>query len=61
MNRNVLLFIALAVTIITGALYNVVGDENRGIYAAVAGPIVALTWIGFGMFGRDDDRRQRQD
>lgn len=53
MNRRVLTFIALAVTLLYGAGFTLLRDLTG--YAAVGGVVVALMWIAVGMFGRSDD------
>lgn len=54
MDRKVLSFIALAVSMIYGVLFAVIDNPGDG-YAAIGGVIVALAWISVGVFGRDDD------
>ncbi len=59
MNRRVLTFIALAVSMLFGAGFVFFRDVTG--YAVVGGVIVALMWIAVGMFGRaDDDSRSPQ-
>lgn len=61
MNQNTRLFIALAITILVGVGYSIFGEDNRGTYAVIAGPIVALTWIGFSLLGRGETTNSRRD
>lgn len=59
MNRQVLVFIALAISIIFGLTVAVADD--RSVIAPVGGGIVALAWIAVGVFGRDaESGRQRE-
>ena len=52
MSRQLLVFIALAITLIYGAGFALIGDDRQG-WASVGGAVVALSWIAVGMFGRD--------
>lgn len=52
MDRRVLAFIALAVTMLFGAGFAVIDDGSRSTYAVIGGVIVALTWIAVGI-GKD--------
>ncbi len=52
MNRQVLVFVALAISMLYGAGFAVVDDPGGG-YAPIGGVVVALAWIAVGMFGRD--------
>ncbi|BDZ59807.1 MULTISPECIES: hypothetical protein [Barrientosiimonas] len=51
MNRRVLTFVALAVSMLYGVLVGVA--DNRSVIAPVGGVVVALCWVAVGMFGRD--------
>ncbi len=53
MNRNVLSFIALAITICYGAGFAAFRGDVPAPYAALGGALVALAWIAVGVFGRD--------
>lgn len=57
MNRRVLTFIALAITLLYGAGFVLFRDVTG--YAPFGGVIVALMWIAVGMFGRADDEPRR--
>lgn len=52
MNRQVLVFIALALSMIYGVLFAVI-DGDKTTYAVVGGVIVALAWVAVGMFGNN--------
>lgn len=52
MDRKILVFIALAISMLYGAGFSVV-DEPSGGYAQIGAVVVALGWIGVGVFGRD--------
>lgn len=56
MNRNVLAFVALALSMIFGAGFTVVSASARPGYAVIGGVIVGLAWIAVGMFGRGEER-----
>ncbi|WP_374929692.1 hypothetical protein [Kytococcus sedentarius] len=51
MNRQLLLFLALAITIIYGVGFAVI--DERGTYATVGAIVVALSWIAVGMLGKN--------
>lgn len=55
MNRNALVFIALAVTMLFGAGFAAFGGNVPTAYPMLGGPIVGLAWIAVGMFGRCDN------
>ncbi|WP_462417732.1 hypothetical protein [Kytococcus sp. Marseille-QA3725] len=52
MNRNVLTFLALAITIIYGLGFAVLDDKST--YAVIGAGVVAIAWIAVSMLGRDD-------
>ena len=52
MDRQLLAFLALAITLIYGAGFALIGDA-RQVWASVGGVVVALSWIAVGVFGRD--------
>lgn len=52
MRRRVLVFIALAVTILYGVGFAAF-DTTRG-YAAIGAGLVAIIWIAVGLFTRDE-------
>lgn len=52
MDRRILIFIALAVSMLYGAGFSVV-DDPAGGYAQIGGVVVALGWIAVGVLGRD--------
>ena len=54
MDRKILVFIALAASMLYGAGFAVI-DDPAGGYAAIGAVVVALLWIACGMFGRDDE------
>lgn len=54
MSRKTLTFLALALTLLYGAGFAVIGDGARTGYAAIGGAVVALTWMAVGMFGQQD-------
>lgn len=54
MNRRILSFIALAVSMLYGVGFTVI--HHNQAYATVGGVVVALCWIAVGMLGRDDKR-----
>ena len=54
MPARTLSFIALALSMLYGALFVVVPDGSRGSYAVIGGVVVALAWISVGYFGRND-------
>lgn len=56
MERRILAFIALAITLLYGASFALFDPAPRG-YAAVGGVVVALAWISVGVFGRDGGHR----
>lgn len=56
MDRKVMTFIALAVSMLYGAGFAVV-DNPGGGYAQIGAVVVALGWIAVGMFGRDTGER----
>lgn len=53
MDRQKLAFLALAVSMVYGVLFAVIGEESRGTYAVIGGVIVALLWMSVGVFGKD--------
>ncbi len=53
MDRKVLVFIALAVSMLYGVGFAVI-DNPGGGYAAAGGVVVALAWIAVGLLGRDN-------
>ena len=53
MSRKTLAFLALAITMLYGAGFVIIGDGARTGYAAIGGVVVALMWMATGMFGRD--------
>ena len=53
MNRRVLSFVALAITLLYGIGFAVI-DTNTP-YAVVGGVVVALSWVAVGMLGREED------
>ncbi|MFC3850805.1 hypothetical protein ACFORJ_11620 [Corynebacterium hansenii] len=55
MDRKILAFIALALTMLYGVGFAVI--DGTGTYAVVGGIIVALAWVAVGVFGRGDDGR----
>lgn len=55
-DSRLLRFIALAVTILYGVGFAVIGDGARTAYAAIGAGLVAIAWIGAGMLGRDEPR-----
>lgn len=57
MNKQTLVFIALAITIVYGGLFAVIGDGARTTYAVIGAIVVALAWLSVGMLTRDDDDR----
>lgn len=59
MNRRVLSFIALAVSMLYGVAV-AVAEDQRGVIAPVGGVVVALCWIAVGVFGRDEPGRERE-
>lgn len=59
MNRNALVFIALAVSIGFGAGFAAFGNDVPGSYSMLGGPLVALSWIAVGLLGRCDDAREQ--
>lgn len=58
MNRRHLAFVALAITMLYGASFALFDEVPQG-YAAIGGVFVALAWISVGVFGQDEDGRQR--
>ncbi|WP_018157106.1 hypothetical protein [Demetria terragena] len=56
MDRKILQFIALVVTLIFGAVVALV-DENRQTIAIAGGMVVALAWVVVGTFGKDTASR----
>ena len=54
MTREKLSFVALAVSMLYGVGFAVVGDGARTGYAVVGGVVCALAWIAVGTFGRGD-------
>lgn len=60
MNNNTRLFIALAITMLLGAGYGFMDGDARDTYAKVAGPLVALTWIGYGILGGRSGNEDKQ-
>lgn len=58
MNRNVLVVIALSITVLIGAGYGAFGGHVPTAYPAITGPLVGLAWVAVGMFGRDDCSRR---
>lgn len=58
MNRRTLSFIALVISMVYGALFAVIGEEQRTAYAVIGGVVVAIAWISVGVFGRDAGQRQ---
>lgn len=55
MDRNVLVFIAVAITILYGVGVGVSGDA-RSVVAPVGAVLVALAWVAAWRFGRTDGR-----
>lgn len=51
MDRRVLVFVALAITLLYGVTVGVL-DSPR-VFAPVGGVVVALSWVAVGMFGRE--------
>ena len=47
-----LIFLALAISMLYGAGFSVVDDPSGG-YAQIGAVVVGLSWIGVGMLGRD--------
>ena len=60
MNRNALVFIALAITVVYGAGYAVFGQNVPGFYPMLGGPIIGLAWIAVGLFGGCRDTSQHR-
>ncbi len=58
MQRQHLAFVALAITLLYGAGFAVFDTTPQG-YAAVGGVVVALAWVGVGVFSRDGRTRDR--
>lgn len=56
MNRQMLVFLALAITIIYGVGFALVGDA-RQTWAVAGAAVVALSWIAVGMLGKNDHTR----
>lgn len=56
MDRKILQFAALVVTLIFGAVVALV-DENRQTVAIAGGMVVALAWIVVVTFGKDAPNR----
>ena len=54
MSRKTLVFLALAITMLYGAGFAIIGDGARTGHAAVGGVVVALMWMATGMFGRPE-------
>lgn len=54
MDRRTLAFIALAITMLYGAGFAVLDDDNRQTYAIIGAIVIALSWIAVGMLGKDD-------
>ena len=52
MDRRIMVFIGLAVSMLYGAGFAVFDEVPRG-YAVIGAVVVALCWIAVGMFGRD--------
>ncbi len=50
MDRRVLVFVALAVTMLYGVTVGL--SDARDVVAPVGGVVVALSWVAVGMFGR---------
>ncbi|WP_129360936.1 MULTISPECIES: hypothetical protein [Micrococcaceae] len=57
MKRKILVFVALAITILYGASFSVLQPDVPKGYAPIGGAVVALMWIAVGMFGHARDRR----
>lgn len=53
MNRRLMTFIALAISMLYGAGFAVFDETPRG-YATLGAVVVALSWISIGFFGRDE-------
>jgi len=53
MDRRILTFIALALSMLYGAGFAALDDPGQA-YAALGAVVVALAWIAVGMFGREE-------
>ncbi|NLG21909.1 MAG: hypothetical protein GX555_10850 [Actinomycetales bacterium] len=53
MDRKMLAYVALVLTIIYGGLFAVIGEDSRGTYAALGGIVVAIAWVSVGVLGKD--------
>ncbi|MBC9957042.1 hypothetical protein [Yimella sp. cx-51] len=60
MDRKILAFIALAITMLYGVGVGVL-EGQRDVLAPVGGVVVALAWIAVGVFGKDDHKREIQN
>lgn len=54
-DRRILTFIALAVSLFYGVGFAVIDDTSK--YAPIGAVVVAVAWIAVGMLGRDDADR----
>lgn len=55
MDRKILSFIALVISIGYGVGFAAFDDTPKG-YAAIGAGVVAIAWIAVGTFGRDPER-----
>lgn len=58
MNRNVLVYTALAITIVYGMCFAFFGHSRT--YTIVGALLVSLSWIAVGVLGRGDQRSDRE-